>query len=143
MKDRIVCETLGNLANFFFVIVQNNKNMRGCHLIFPLRENQKKKNHTAESTLLWILLSMTGKSSLIVKSRDESMKDNENNLIKKYDMKVCQNLLNQKQDIHKVPLHLENNPLWVYLVSFTVSSLDIIFGWNKMSALKSIQKKSC
>lgn len=28
MKDMIVCETLGYLAHFFFVIVQNNKNMK-------------------------------------------------------------------------------------------------------------------
>lgn len=55
-------------------------------------------------------------------------------------MKVWQILPNQKWDTHKAPLHLACNLVWIYLVSFTVSNIHIIFGWNKMSALKSIQK---
>lgn len=56
-------------------------------------------------------------------------------------MEVWQILKNQKQDTHKVPLHLECNLFWFYLVSFPVSNMSIIFFWNKMSAVR-LSKKS-
>lgn len=55
-------------------------------------------------------------------------------------MNIWRILPNRKRDTHKVPPHLECNLLWVYLVSFTVPSTDIIFARNKMAALKTIPK---
>jgi len=62
------------------------------------------------------------------------MKDKESNLINR--IRKSDILPNQKRDTHKLPLHLECNLLWVSAVSRTVSNMDIIFGWNNMSALK-------
>lgn len=86
-----------------------------------------------------MLFSVIGKPSLIIKSRDESMKDSGNNINRIW--KSDRFLKNQKQDTHKVPLHLECNLFGVYLVSFTVSNMNIIFCWNKMSAVR-LSKKS-
>lgn len=53
-------------------------------------------------------------------------------------MEVWQILKNQKQD--KVPLHLECNLFWVYLVSFT---FEYYFLLEQNVCSEIIQKKSC
>lgn len=57
-------------------------------------------------------------------------------------MEVWQILKYQKQDTHKVPLHLGCNLFWFYLVSFPVSNMSIIFLEQNVCS-EIIQKKSC